>query len=456
MKTRLLLLLLLMSFTSLLFAYGPQNVTTSGTVVVWPNKAVTYHLEGDTTVSTKSVATLIDAALAQWTGVTEASITMTKSSLGADVDNDNVCCYVYDSTICPDTALLTDGNNPVVVDEDGSIAARFFGTSGKFSTLGFAAMVSYSDTTALGSKGEAVFNAACLSGVEQSGCSTAGTGGGALSFSDDDFTSFVVHEIGHFLGLNHSQVNRTESKSGASFDGTLVTTMWPFFTVGNGGNFKTPEKDDKVGLALLYPATNFASTTGKVSGTVSASGSQFQCANVVVRNTTAAQSKTDALSFVSGSLHVAAATDGAYEILGLTAGQSYSVAVEPIDTTFTGASGIPPCDGGSHPSPSSKQFTAQTSSTVVSASAGSTATGVDFTVTPTSSNLSPEALVWDDENLLDGVPLLEEEEDPEILAAIDALELRTKSASSTCSAPGTVSSASSGCSLIPDPCSPPL
>ena len=432
-------------------AYGPQSVITStGQPVKW-TLPIAYDIESDLDVRGKSVSTLLDDAVAEWTAITESSILITKGSLGVSIDNDNVCCYLYDSAACP-SASLTDGINPIVVDDDGSIVARFFGTANRFVVLGFAAIISYDSATGVAAKGEAVFNAACLNTVEITGC-------GSLSFSDDDFTSFIVHETGHFLGLNHTQVNDDAANDSDTSNDDLITTMYPIFTVGNGTNFKSPERDDKVGLAFLYPASDFASTTGKLSGTVkNSSGTQYQCANMIARNTTSSLSKTDAISFISGALSAGGTADGTYEILGLTAGQSYSVEAEPINANFTSSSGLPPCDGsGSNPGPSSKQFTDQTSGTTVSATAGSSATGVDFTLAGTSSLRLPTLEVGNVEQAPEQdeeIPDLDAESQQVIAADIAALELRSKNASSCSSSTvGTVTTGSSassgGCSLIP-------
>lgn len=354
------------------WAGGPRNVTSGGSAVRWTTSPISVDLESDLDVRTKDVTPLVEDALRAWEDLTESAVTISSDSLGTVVDNSNVCTYFYDSSACP-SGPTEDGTNPLVIDEDGAITARFFGTGNKFTVLGFASIISFNTSSGAALKGEAVFNATCLNGVEvQPGCTTAG----GLSFSDADFTSFIVHEIGHFLGLDHSQVNLTEATDDDDDNNDLINTMFPTFIIGNGANFKTPEKDDKVGLANLYPAADFASTTWTITGTVFDDDDlELQCANIVARNVT--NPRVDAVAAISGDFSPAGTEDGSYEINGLTPGASYTVDVEPIDADSTGASGYTPCRGSSSGEPDPPQFTKRTSTTTFSKGANETESGVN-------------------------------------------------------------------------------
>jgi hypothetical protein len=346
------------------WALGPRNVTSGGKAVKWPSMPVRLDLESDLDVRGKDVGSLVDDALSQWDGVTEANVGFDLHDLGVAVNDANVCDFFFDSFTCPD-GPLEDGTNPLVIDEDGAIVADFFGASAKFTTLGFASIIGSDPSSGAAVKGEAVFNAACLNGAElHPGCDDQG-----LSFSDDDFTSFIVHEIGHFLGLDHSQVNLEEAIDSDDFNDDLITTMYPRFLVGNGSNFKTPEKDDRAGLAQLYPSASFDTTTWSISGTAfNASGSQeIQCANIVARNV--ADPKVDAISALSGDFADPGAAVGDFFIVGLTPGATYTLDFEPLDPEATGASGYTPCRaGGGEPAP--PQFASFTSSETFTESAG--------------------------------------------------------------------------------------
>ncbi len=405
---------------------------------------VTINLETDLTVRGKDVSTLVDAALSQWSGVTEANVSFTKGTLGADIDNTNICCYFYDSSICPN-GPQSDGMNPLIIDADGAITSDFFNPQNKLTTLGFASIILSDSSSGAAVKGEAVFNASCLAGVEVTGCSAKG-----LSFTDDDFTSFMVHEMGHFLGLDHSQVNLTEATDGVTSNDDVINTMFPTFIIGNGANFKTPEKDDKVGLAQLYPSSTFATTTWTIKGTVSNGSAGLQCANVIARNQAAGLSRTDAISALSGDFSPAGTADGSYVIPGLTPGVTYTVEIERIGNSvkeFTGSSGYTPCRGSSGESKPPK-FDAQIHTGTFTGTSGSTILGVDFSAANVTSTLELASL----ETMITGT-----NDELVIEDQMTAIELKSDTSSSCSSSgsggssgsSGSTSSNSSGCSLIP-------
>jgi len=352
-------------------AIGPRDVTSGGAAVKWASMPVTVHLESDLTITkdsqSRDLTSLISAALNQWVGLADSSVSFTLGSLGIAVDGSNACDVLYDSSKCPN-GPTNDGKNPLVIDEDGSIMAKFFGAGNKFSTLGFASIISSNSSTGDAVRGEAVFNAACLKDFMVSGCSALGST--FTGFTDDDFTSFIVHEIGHFLGLDHSQVNLTEATDSDSSNDNLINTMFPTFKVGNGANFKVPHRDDQVALAQLYPSSSFTSNSWSMTGTVyNTDGTTgFQCANLVARRTDTP--RVDAISALSGDFAVANSSNGTYTLLGLASGVSYKIDVESIGSSFTLASGYTPCRGRSAGEPDPPQFTKFTSSGSFTSTAG--------------------------------------------------------------------------------------
>lgn len=425
----------------LVSGYGPRSVTSGGKVVKW-SLPVKVHLECDLEVRDKDVTALVDEGLSQWVELADSNVTFSQESLGVNVDTDNVCCFLFDSSACP-SGPTNDGKNPIIIDDDGSIIAKFFGSGNRFTTLGFAAIINFETSSGEAVKGEAVFNAACLAGVELDGCKEAG-----LSFSESDFTSFIVHEIGHFLGLNHSQVNLDEASDDDTSNDSNITTMFPFFIQGNGSNFKTPERDDAIGLAVLYPTDEFSGKYFTVSGTVLDDNGQteFACANLVARNTASSLARSDAISFVSGQLCpdgvFDTSCDGDYQIRGLDPNQSYKITAEPIDSDFRNSSGIPPCEGGGE----QPTFTTQTTTPTFNNSAGSTTSGVNFTLANTSSNVNSGLTVGS----LD-ISLTDRSDNRGVSEEILAIEAKTQSDDCPSSSETLVcgDSDSGGCSLLP-------
>jgi hypothetical protein len=142
----------------------------------------------------------------------------------------------------------------------------------------------------------------------------------ATTFSTDgsssyDLQTIATHEIGHFLGLDHSAV--------------VKAVMFPY----------APPKetalsyDDVAAISALYPKTNPDVATGTISGRITMKdGSAVFGAHVF------AESKSANQSFSSGirktPVGTLTAPDGSYSITGLPADQ-YTVAVEPLDGPVT-------------------------------------------------------------------------------------------------------------------------
>jgi hypothetical protein len=132
-----------------------------------------------------------------------------------------------------------------------------------------------------------------------------------LSFStsgkDDafDIQSIATHEIGHFLGLDHTAiVSATMNPSGAK------GSVHPRFL----------KSDDIIAASSLYPTASFTSTTGGFSGRITNGGANVFGAHVVALDTTQGSPIVSTLSQL----------DGTYQMVGLPAG-TYSVYAEPLD-----------------------------------------------------------------------------------------------------------------------------
>ena len=133
-----------------------------------------------------------------------------------------------------------------------------------------------------------------------------------------DFVSVAVHEIGHFLGQDHSDVGFMES---SGFERRLVSgaaIMFPFsFGPGNVEG-RTLTVDDETGVSILYASGGFLQLTGSLAGQVTKGGQGVAFAHIVAFN-----------PFTGETIAAFADDNGDYEIEGLSAGP-HTVRVNPI------------------------------------------------------------------------------------------------------------------------------
>jgi hypothetical protein len=181
--------------------------------------------------------------------------------------------------------------------------------------------------------------------------------------------------MGHFSGLDHSQINVDLFQGGFSTcnvdELAGLPLMFPvlFCQSRKSAGLPIVAPDDAAWISKLYPNATFASTYGTISGFILSSDgiTQVQGVNVIARrvddpNTAADESKRIAVSVVSGFLFTGnpgqaitgdntngssfgsrnPALIGYYEI-PVPAG-NYTVQVENIHQSFTGGSSVGPLD----------------------------------------------------------------------------------------------------------------
>ena len=314
------------------WAAGPLWVNDSGAPLVWSDRPVPWNPDaGDLGVLDHATARqLVEDSFAVWSAVPTAAISFADAgALPVDVTAANVGLFL---------GVCDDGRSPVVFDRDGSITDALFGAGASNSILGFAGPECGTFTPPVISEASAVLNGKFIDGIAS---------GSNPEVELDTFVGVLVHEFGHYVNLDHSQINLLEAFDDVAANEDRIATMFPFLV--SGPEARTLARDDEVSLSMLYPAPDFAAATATIRGEIRRgdTGAPFRGAFVIARNVD--DPRHDAIGFVSGARFVAGSLDpgaaalaGAYELAGLTPDTSYTVEIEPVSPFFTGGSSVGP------------------------------------------------------------------------------------------------------------------
>jgi hypothetical protein len=172
---------------------------------------------------------LVENAIAIWGSAPAATVTLTRGAdLPVDVTTANLATY----------SVTNDGLFPVIYDSDGSIIEATFGTAAKSSVLGFAGSSFFLTPTCRYSEGRAVIN-------------------GFASTSDTTFGVTIAHEIGHLIGMDHTQLDSAQG---------LANSARPLMYPTASRTSVSLHEDDESAVSALYPDTGVGTVYGELSG----------------------------------------------------------------------------------------------------------------------------------------------------------------------------------------------
>lgn len=387
-----------------LYVTGPSTAQP-GKPYLWAMNPIPYQtdLGGLGNQTNAQANSMVADSYGVWHGAGTADISFVSSGqLGYDINSGNILSFQNAIGNCSDA---TQPVNAVVYDLNGSIMTALGYDNN--SILGFSGAICADDTAGNFTRGWTVLNGRFIDGQPDSPSHA--------SVSLEVFKTVLVHEFGHLIGLDHSQVNLNcytdDSCSSAEMAGLPI--MFPVLLNDVTNTLKT---DDVAAISALYPASNFSSTTGRIQGNVFFSDgiTPAQGYNVIARLVSDPQ--TTAVSCVSGYLFTAGASNpfappaydeeqffgsqdpsliGFYDIPGLPPGE-YTVEVEAIynsgDIPFVGASGVGPIGAFLNfqyklPGICDPQYLNYPSSSGDSCSAKSTVSAVAGTVTNTNTEV---------------------------------------------------------------------
>lgn len=358
-KHHFLFFLILFLLPNAIKAGGPIVVNDEGIAATWGvPSAVPYEPESGScaTFSNADMLVKLDDNLSNWSNIFSIVLGFDQNAgIIGSVDGDNFEDFL---AFTEDDATADDGINPVLFDDDGGIISNLFGSSNKFFVLGFAGPDGFSNDRATITDGQALFNCFCLADNPNDPDDTCGDLGITFTEADLDFT--MVHEFGHFLNFDHTQVNQGVAEAGCDIgiddDCDVVPTMFPQSV--DAADQITPHRDDVVAALTLYGNDSLTNDFCTVTGSLEdKNGVELRCADVQATT----DDDADTIAIVSGAFAPAedidgnGFTDGVDECLsdcgdfvlrGLDPAKDYTITVTPIDPQWVGASSVGPCASG--------------------------------------------------------------------------------------------------------------
>lgn len=208
----------------------------TGALGSWSNSTATAHLQ---------------TAFSTWTSVPTTALAVSQLGPLLGVSGGHVASVQDFDTV---VASCNSGKqSPIVFDSDGSVFQQIIGDD---SVVGFTSACRLSE-----------------SGHIQSALSVF-TGGAGLSGVQQD--QVMLHELGHFFGLDHSLPGTNQC--GTSAD-DLAALPIMYYQISSR---VTLSVDDKAWISFLYPGPTYASTYGVISGQIFFSDGQSPVQDVLV------------------------------------------------------------------------------------------------------------------------------------------------------------------------------
>lgn len=319
-------------------------VNRTGVAQRWENDKLVWCADegklSDSVNNAEAIQWIADA-LTKWTSVTlknasnqSVSTTAVQTQVDAtcgvgDVDLSNYEDHVYTST----------GPTVVIFDDTGDIIADLVGEENRNGVVGLSQPIA-SDAAGLRiTKGVAIFNGLLLDNGVLASTSSA---------SEALFKGTILHELGHLLNLDHSQVNFDVAqacvRNGTCENAHVIPTMYPELLTPLQGEYLT--RDDKVTISWIYPTDDFEEDFCTIAGEIfDDDGRHLKGVNVIAKSALSGTAPmVDARAFVSGVLKPTCYGDSRYYLRGLKPNIPYKVVYESIGSEFTGASDFEPLE----------------------------------------------------------------------------------------------------------------
>jgi len=313
-----LLLFTILAIPVLAYAGGPRHID-GNTPVRYTNPNVVLNFDVGTlgARSNSESDDMVLQSMALWNNVTTATINLTQgNNLASDIDQTNYQGLLFPVGGSNSHPSVSDGQIPVVYDTDGQVIDDFFGALQSTVIVGVATSI-----FPIGTGGY-------ITGyVLINGKNTVG----GVTITDARLSHTITHEIGHLIGIDHSQLNIVDANKNCGLNGNKYPVMYPTFC---NQPTNALHLDDAAAVTALYPEQNVVATFGEINGTlVDTLGNPWVGVNIFVTNTQTG----DVYSVVSDYLKQGT---GFFSIL-LPAG-TYTLQASDIIAQFKGLSSVGP------------------------------------------------------------------------------------------------------------------
>ncbi|MEM7479574.1 MAG: FG-GAP-like repeat-containing protein [Acidobacteriota bacterium] len=330
-------LLLLIAGSPTAFGGEAAHYDAAGQPVLWdPSLPVPYRVDRGSLggLSNVQAVALVRDLIGVWEAVPTSTLRFERlGSTAEDVDRSNFARYLgaFSGQTTP------AGENVVAFDSSGEVFDALFGVG--------TGIVGFANTTWVDDgSGPIPLSGTAPAGARMVEAAVFLNGrfiDGAQAPNDDNFEisrpafeAAVVHELGHFAGLGHTQVRGLAYPPFSDLPGLTgpVETMFPY--IQPNGSQTTLERDDVVTLSRLYPTADFLASTGCAEGSITTFDGEPQPGINVIA--THRDEPDDALSTVS------LGADGRFRLCGLRPSAPYTLHIGEIDAFHAGGSRVGP------------------------------------------------------------------------------------------------------------------